>query len=220
MDDQYFQKFTNSGQATPSDGLNEIKGKTLLIDSDIHYLCNLEKPMIANYVPEMIRYDNEGKKVIGFGLDSTGYDCRIGNVLKIFDYLNLISEGGGYIDPLNFDERCYRTVVSDEYFILPPNSYAVGPTIEYFNIPNFITPVCLGKSSYARSGIIVNPTLFKPGWSGQAVIEISNSTPCPVKIYANQGIASILFFASDPVDKNYKDRGGRYDGQTGMQDPL
>lgn len=212
MNDEYFQNVKTLNKATVSG---------LLVDRDIIVLSTTSNklPLIENFIGESVRHDAFGNPIIGYGLDSSGYDCRLGSKLKIFDNIKLLAQDTGIIDPLKFSESSYTEVSSNDYFIIPPNSYALGSTIEYFNVPSNITPVCLGKSSYARSGIIINPTLFKPGWSGNAVIEISNATPCPIKVYANQGIASIIFLSHNEPVEDYQARGGRYTGQTGIQDP-
>lgn len=206
--------------------LGNMKG--LLSDQEIDYFCKpsedlealiklniLKAPMIENYIDHSVRPKEGEKKFISYGLGPSSYDVRIGNKLKIFTNMRTLC-----IDPLNFDDDCYDVVESDTFFIIPAGSYALAVTKEKFNIPDFITPICFGKSTYARSGIIINPTEFSPGWSGEAVIEISNATPSPVMIYANQGIATINFFHNNRCSKNYDVLGGKYQNQTGIQNPI
>nr|WP_144106918.1 dCTP deaminase [Paraburkholderia sp. BCC1886] len=146
--------------------------------------------------------------VISYGTSSYGYDVRCANEFKIFTNVN-----STVIDPKNFDDKCFVDFKGDAC-IIPPNSFALARTVERFKIPRNVLTVCLGKSTYARCGIIVNVTPFEPEWEGYVTLEFSNTTPLPAKIYANEGVAQILFFQSDePCEVSYKDRGGKYMGQ-------
>jgi dCTP deaminase len=147
-------------------------------------------------------------KIVSYGLSSYGYDVRCADEFKVFT--NTFS---CLVDPKNFDERSFVSVKAD-HCIIPPNSFALARTVERFKIPRDVLTVCLGKSTYARCGIIVNVTPFEPEWEGYVTLEFSNTTPLPAKIYANEGVAQVLFFQSDEVcDVSYKDRGGKYMNQ-------
>jgi len=152
--------------------------------------------------------------VISYGVSSYGYDVRVGDEFKVFtNVYNTL------VDPKNFDSKSFVDITG-EVCIIPPNSFALASTIEYFRIPRDVLTVCLGKSTYARCGIIVNVTPFEPEWEGHVTIEISNTTPLPAKIYANEGIAQVLFFQSDePCAKSYKDKKGKYQAQRGVTLP-
>jgi dCTP deaminase len=143
--------------------------------------------------------------VISYGLSSYGYDIRVADEFKVFTNIN-----NTVIDPKAFDPRSFVDIKAP-VCIVPPNSFALARTIEYFRIPRSVLTVCLGKSTYARCGIIVNVTPFEPEWEGTATLEISNTTPLPAKIYANEGIAQVLFFESDEVcERSYGDKQGKY----------
>jgi dCTP deaminase len=151
------------------------------------------------------------QKILSYGTSSFGYDVTLSNEFRIFTNIN-----SSIIDPLNFDEKCLVEFKGD-VCIIPPNSYILGVTREYFKIPRDVMVVCVGKSTYARCGAIVNVTPIEPGFSGHVVIEISNATNLPMKIYANQGVAQFLFFQSDEeCETSYADKGGKYQNQTGM----
>ena len=168
-----------------------------------------EKGMIKPFVNRHIR---KGK--ISFGLSSYGYDARVSNEFKIFTNVN-----SGIVDPKVFKKESFVTKIGKEC-IIPPNSFALARTMEYFKIPDDILVICLGKSTYARCGIIVNVTPLEPGWEGHVTLEFSNTTPLPAKIYANEGVAQMLFLESDEeCEISYKDRGGKYQGQTGVTLP-
>ena len=168
-----------------------------------------EHKMIEPFVEDQVR---EG--VISYGVSSYGYDVRVGDEFKVFTNVY-----GSVIDPKSFDPRSFVDMKAD-VCIIPPNSFALASTIEYFRIPRDILTVCLGKSTYARCGIIVNVTPFEPEWEGHVTIEISNTTPLPAKIYANEGIAQVLFFQSDePCARSYKDKKGKYQAQRGVTLP-
>ncbi len=149
--------------------------------------------------------------VISYGLSSYGYDLRVADEFKIFTNIN-----STFIDPKQFDERSFVTVQS-ACAIIPPNSFALARSVEYFKIPRDVLTICVGKSTYARCGIIVNVTPFEPEWEGFVTLEISNTTPLPAKIYANEGLCQILFFQSDePCETSYADRKGKYQAQKGI----
>jgi dCTP deaminase len=149
--------------------------------------------------------------VISYGVSSYGYDLRVADEFKIFTNVN-----STVIDPKNFDERSFVSVNAD-VAIVPPNSFALARSVEYFKIPRDVLTICVGKSTYARCGIIVNVTPFEPEWEGFVTLEISNTTPLPAKIYANEGLCQILFFQSDEVcETSYKDRKGKYQSQKGI----
>lgn len=164
----------------------------------------LEQKMIEPFVENQVR---EG--VISYGLSSYGYDIRVANEFKIFT--NVYS---ATVDPKNFDPRSMVDFKGD-VCVIPPNSFALARTIEYFRIPRSILTICVGKSTYARCGIIVNVTPFEPEWEGYVTLEISNTTPLPAKIYSNEGIAQVLFFDGDEVcETSYADRKGKYQKQS------
>ena len=159
--------------------------------------------MIEPFVESQVRDD-----VVSFGLSSYGYDIRVADEFKVFTNIN-----STVIDPKAFDPRSFVDLQAD-VCIVPPTSFALARTVEYFRIPRNVLTVCLGKSTYARCGIIVNVTPFEPEWEGTATLEISNTTPLPAKIYANEGIAQVLFFESDEAcDVSYKDKQGKYQAQ-------
>ena len=169
----------------------------------------LEHRMIEPFVDEQVR-----SGVISYGVSSYGYDVRVGDDFKVFtNVFNTV------VDPKNFDPKSFVDIKAD-VCIIPPNSFALASTIEYFRVPRDILTICLGKSTYARCGIIVNVTPFEPEWEGTATLEISNTTPIPAKIYANEGIAQVLFFQSDEVcARSYKDKKGKYQAQRGVTLP-
>ena len=154
------------------------------------------------------------KRQISYGVSSYGYDIRVSNEFKVFtDVYNTV------VDPKSFDEKSFVTIIDDEC-IIPPNSFALARTVEYFRIPRSTVTVCVGKSTYARCGIIVNVTPFEPEWEGHVTLEISNTTPLPARIYANEGIAQVLFFEGDEeCDISYADKKGKYQNQTGITLP-
>ena len=169
----------------------------------------LEHGMIEPFVDSQVRAG-----VVSYGLSSYGYDVRVGRAFKIFTNVY-----GAVIDPKTFDPTAFVDLKAD-VCIVPPNSFALARTVEYFKIPRNVITLCLGKSTYARCGIIVNVTPFEPEWEGHVTIEISNTTPLPAKIYANEGIAQVLFFQSDePCARSYKDKKGKYQAQRGVTLP-
>ncbi|MFQ5752076.1 MAG: dCTP deaminase [bacterium] len=169
----------------------------------------LENDMINPFVENQVR-----ESVISYGLSSYGYDVRIAAEFKIFTNLN-----STIVDPKNFDPKSFVNFQGD-VCIIPPNSFALGRTIEYFKIPKNTMTICVGKSTYARCGIITNVTPLEPGWEGHVTLEVSNTTPLPAKIYAGEGIAQILFFESDePCLTSYADKQGKYQSQIGVTLP-
>jgi len=168
-----------------------------------------EHRMIEPFCEKQVR---EG--VVSYGLSSYGYDIRIADEFKIFTNIN-----SSIVDPKNFDPKSFVDVRGD-ICIIPPNSFVLARTIEYFRIPRNVITVCVGKSTYARCGIIVNVTPFEPEWEGIVTLEVSNTTPLPAKIYANEGIAQVLFFESDePCETSYADKKGKYQAQTTLTLP-
>src|SRR5581483_5327030 len=152
--------------------------------------------------------------VISYGLSSYGYDLRVADEFKIFTNVN-----STIVDPKQFDARSF-VEFRGPICIIPPNSFALARSVEYFRIPRDVLTICLGKSTYARCGIIVNVTPFEPEWEGHVTLEISNTTPLPAKIYANEGLAQVVFLrTSTPCDVSYADRKGRYQAQTGITLP-
>lgn len=169
--------------------------------------------MIEPFATNQVRQTDSGR-VISYGVSSYGYDVRCANEFKVFTNIN-----SAVVDPKNFDESSFVSIDSD-VCIIPPNSFALARTVEYFRIPRNVLTICLGKSTYARCGIIVNVTPLEPEWEGHVTLEFSNTTPLPAKIYANEGVAQMLFLESDEVcDVSYKDRNGKYQGQTGVTLP-
>jgi len=173
----------------------------------------LEHGMIEPFEAGQVRTDG-GRRLISYGTSSYGYDVRCSNQFKVFTNINSAT-----VDPKNFDEDSFVDVVGD-VCVIPPNSFALASTVEYFRIPRNVLTICLGKSTYARCGIIVNVTPLEPEWEGHVTLEFSNTTTLPAKIYANEGVAQMLFFESDEVcEVSYRDRGGKYQGQTGVTLP-
>lgn len=172
-----------------------------------------EHDMINPFESGQVR-QADGQKIVSYGTSSYGYDVRCGREFKIFTNIN-----SSVIDPKNFCEKSFVDVESD-VCIIPPNSFVLARTVEYFKIPRNVLVVCLGKSTYARCGIIVNVTPLEPEWEGHVTLEFSNTTNLPAKIYAGEGVAQMLFFESDEVcETSYADRGGKYQGQTGVTLP-
>lgn len=169
--------------------------------------------MIEPFAATQVRKQAE-ESIISYGTSSYGYDVRCSNEFKIFTNIN-----SAIVDPKNFDESSFVDVVQD-ICIIPPNSFALARTVEYFRIPRDVLVVCLGKSTYARCGIIVNVTPLEPEWEGHVTLEFSNTTPLPAKIYANEGVAQVLFLGADEVcETSYAERNGKYQGQRGVTLP-
>lgn len=172
-----------------------------------------ENGMIEPFEAGQVREGNGGR-IISYGTSSYGYDVRCSAEFKVFTNINSAT-----VDPKAFDADSFVDVTSD-VCVIPPNSFALARTIEYFRIPRNVLTICVGKSTYARCGIIVNVTPLEPEWEGHVTLEFSNTTTLPAKIYANEGVAQMLFFESDEVcETSYKDRGGKYQGQTGVTLP-
>jgi dCTP deaminase len=172
-----------------------------------------QKGLIEPYVAHQVRESEQGR-VISYGTSSYGYDVRCSDEFKIFTNIN-----SAIVDPKDFDAESFVDVKSD-VCIIPPNSFALARTVEYFRIPRDVLTICLGKSTYARCGIIVNVTPLEPEWEGHVTLEFSNTSPLPAKIYANEGVAQMLFFGADEVcEVSYGDRGGKYQGQRGVTLP-
>jgi dCTP deaminase len=169
--------------------------------------------MIEPFEPGQVR-ENGGNRIVSYGTSSYGYDVRCSDEFKIFTNINSVT-----VDPKAFDESSFVNFQGDSC-VIPPNSFALARTVEYFRIPRTILTICLGKSTYARCGIIVNVTPLEPEWEGHVTLEFSNTTSLPARIYANEGVAQMLFMESDePCETSYKDRGGKYQGQTGVTLP-
>ena len=170
--------------------------------------------MIEPFEAGQVRVDKNNERIVSYGTSSYGYDVRCASEFKIFTNIN-----HAIVDPKAFDTNSFVDLQSDTC-IIPPNSFALARTIEYFRIPRNVLTVCLGKSTYARCGIIVNVTPLEPEWEGHVTLEFSNTTPLPAKIYANEGVAQMLFFESDEIcETSYADRGGKYQGQKGVTLP-
>jgi len=169
--------------------------------------------MIEPFEAGQVR-DKDGERLISYGTSSYGYDVRCSREFKVFTNINSAT-----VDPKVFDSASFVDVESD-VCVIPPNSFALARTVEYFRIPRNVLTICLGKSTYARCGIIVNVTPLEPEWEGHVTLEFSNTTTLPAKIYANEGVAQMLFVESDEVcETSYADRGGKYQGQTGVTLP-
>jgi dCTP deaminase len=176
-----------------------------------------EHKMIEPFVDSQVRRsDPQGRQVISYGVSSYGYDMRVAPEFKIFT--NVLS---AIVDPKAFDQRSFVPFEGD-VCIVPPNSFALARSVEYFRIPREVLTICVGKSTYARCGIITNVTPFEPEWEGHVTLEISNTTPLPARIYANEGICQVLFFEADADDiceTSYADKAGKYQRQTGVTLP-
>jgi dCTP deaminase len=156
----------------------------------------------------------DGRRIVSYGTSSYGYDIRCSTEFKIFTNIN-----STIVDPKSFDEKNFVDFRGD-VCIIPPNSFALARTVEFFRIPRNVLTICLGKSTYARCGIIVNVTPLEPEWEGHVTLEFSNTTPLPARIYANEGVAQVIFLESDELcETSYRDRGGKYQGQQGVTLP-
>uniref|UniRef100_E6QRW0 Deoxycytidine triphosphate deaminase (DCTP deaminase) n=1 Tax=mine drainage metagenome TaxID=410659 RepID=E6QRW0_9ZZZZ len=174
----------------------------------------VEQGMISPFEPNQVREVN-GQRIVSYGTSSYGYDIRCADEFKLFTNIN-----STIVDPKNFDSNSFVDVRGDSC-IIPPNSFALARTVEYFRIPRNVLTICLGKSTYARCGIIVNVTPFEPEWEGYVTLEFSNTTPLPARIYAHEGVAQVVFFESDEeCETSYRDRGGKYQGQSGVTLPT
>ncbi|MEC7864704.1 MAG: dCTP deaminase [Pseudomonadota bacterium] len=184
-----------------------IKSDKWIKEMAMHH--NMIKPFQEDQVKT-----NNGGKIVSYGTSSYGYDVRCADEFKVFTNIN-----STMVDPKNFDDKSFIDIKSDVCTI-PPNSFALARTVEYFKIPRQVLTLCLGKSTYARCGIIVNVTPLEPEWEGHVTLEFSNTTSLPAKIYANEGVAQFIFLESDEVcETSYKDRAGKYQGQKGVTLP-
>lgn len=191
----------------------EFKARLLSYSHPSPVRAPVEEDLRRNYDAYLGTF-NADNKLISYGTSSYGYDVRCADEFKIFTNIN-----SSVIDPKNFDPDCFVDFKGD-VCIIPPNSFVLARTVEYFRIPRNVLTVCLGKSTYARCGIIVNVTPLEPEWEGHVTLEFSNTTNLPAKIYANEGVAQMLFFESDEeCETSYADRGGKYMGQTGVVVP-
>lgn len=168
---------------------------------------SLEERMVEPFSPGLVRKVND-QKIISYGLSSYGYDIRLADEFKVFTNVN-----SALVDPKNFDENAF-VHKKGPTCIIPPNSFLLGYSVEKIRTPNDVLIVCIGKSSYARCGLIVNTTPMEPGWEGHITLEISNTTPLPARVYANEGVAQLLFFQGDErCETTYADRNGKYQNQ-------
>jgi dCTP deaminase len=183
------------------------------IKSDRWIIEQAKEGMIEPFSETQVRYE-KGEKIVSYGVSSYGYDVRCANEFKVFTNIN-----SAIVDPKAFDASSFVDITSDVCMI-PPNSFALARTVEYFRIPRNVLTLCVGKSTYARCGIIVNVTPLEPEWEGHVTLEFSNTTPLPAKIYANEGVAQMLFLESDAACQvSYADRIGKYQGQKGVTLP-
>jgi dCTP deaminase len=194
--------------------MRKVSDSMILNDMQIKMQMKL-KHIITPFIDRQVR-EKDGKRVISYGLSSYGYDIRLGNEFKLFRYP--VDTIGVVVDPKNMEPEILEdcTVGDNKPVIIPPNAFALGRSVEKFKMPRDITGICLGKSTYARCGIIVNITPLEAGWEGILTIEISNTTPLPAAVYAGEGIAQVLFFRGEPCLTSYADRGGKYQGQEGI----
>jgi len=182
-------------------------------DRWIRRMAQKEK-MIEPFSPTQVRASESGQSIISYGISSYGYDLRVSNEFKVFT--NVFNT---MVDPKAFDAKSFIDIETD-ICIVPPNSFALARSVEYFRIPRDVITICLGKSTYARCGIIVNVTPLEPEWEGHVTLEISNTTPLPARIYANEGLAQVLFIGGDEVcETSYADRAGKYMHQRGITIP-
>jgi len=169
--------------------------------------------MIEPFEPGQVK-ESDGRRIVSYGTSSYGYDIRCSEEFKIFTNIN-----STIVDPKEFDAKSFVDF-KGPVCIIPPNSFALARTVEFFRIPRNVLTICLGKSTYARCGIIVNVTPLEPEWEGHVTLEFSNTTPLPARIYANEGVAQVIFIESDEVcETSYRDRGGKYQGQKGVTLP-
>lgn len=171
------------------------------------------KPMITPFSNKSVKEDEEGNRIISYGLSSYGYDIRLSNEFRLFSRPN----DGRVIDPKNSNHDEFSEAITADEITIPPGGLLLGRSVESFSIPRDVLVVCLGKSTYARVGALVNVTPLEPEWEGELVIEITNGTNLPLKVYANEGIAQLIFHVGDQeCEVSYKDRGGKYQGQSGV----
>jgi len=205
------------GEASqPQSIATPTEGKPIVSIKPDHWIRRMaeNEGMIDPFEPGQVRLSENGDRQISYGTSSYGYDVRCAGEFKIFTNIN-----SAVVDPKRFDANSFVDFTGD-VCIIPPNSFALARTVEYFRIPRTVLTICLGKSTYARCGIIVNVTPLEPEWEGHVTLEFSNTTPLPAKIYANEGVAQFLFFESDEVcEMSYADRAGKYQGQKGVTLP-
>jgi len=198
------------------DEINGVRHRRIAIDAVYAEAVSKDEfsPMITPFIDGNIR-EVDGTKVISYGLSSMGYDVRLAKGLKVFTDVHSV-----VIDPKGLDPKSFVDM-DDDVVVIPPNGFALGHTVETFNIPRDVVLVCLGKSTYARAGVNINITPIEPGFKGQVVIEIANLTNSPVKIYTGEGISQFLFYQSDEnCQTSYADKNGKYQNQKGIQLPL
>lgn len=187
---------------------------SILSDREIRHRVQIGR-MIDPFVDHQVRERPDGGPAISYGLSSYGYDLRVADEFKIFT--NVFHT---VVDPKDFDPQSFVDVRA-ESCVVPPNSFALARSVEYFRIPRDVVTICLGKSTYARCGIIVNVTPLEPEWEGHVTLEISNTTPLPARIHAHEGLAQVIFLrATQPCEKSYAERRGRYQGQQGITLPC
>lgn len=171
------------------------------------------KPMIAPFSNQSVKEDENGNRIISYGLSSYGYDIRLANEFRLFSRPN----DGRVIDPKSSHHDDFSESITGDHVVIPPGGLLIGRSMESFSIPRDIMVICVGKSTYARVGALVNITPLEPEWEGVLVIEVTNGTNLPLKIYANEGIAQLIFYVGDrECEVSYKDRGGKYQGQRGV----
>lgn len=181
-----------------------------MILSDREIAVEAVHGMIDPFCYEQVKWRTSVDKVISYGLSSFGYDIRLASEFKVFTNLHTV-----IVDPKNFDEKAFVSV-EREHVLIPPNSFVLGRSFEHIIMPPDVIAICIGKSTYARCGIVVNVTPLEPGWAGYITIEISNTTPLPAKVYAGEGIAQLLFFRGSQPQVTYASRGGKYQDQKGI----
>ncbi len=185
-----------------------------MIQPDIWIVQQAREGMITPFEAEAVR-SVDGRPVLSYGPSSYGYDVRCADEFKVFTNAHSV-----IVDPKAFDPRSFVDVSGDGYCVIPPNSFALARTVERFKIPRDVLVICVGKSSYARVGIVVNVTPLEPEWEGHVTLEFSNTTPLPARIHANEGVAQMLFFLADrPCRTSYADRAGKYQSQSGITLP-
>lgn len=184
-----------------------------MILNDVQIKQLAERGMITPFESTQVS-KNSTERVISYGLSSFGYDIRAQDTWRVFTNIN-----STVIDPKNFYDSTFVEKSGDGQCVIPPNSFALGVSVETFKIPRDVLAVCLGKSTYARTGIIVNVTPLEPEWEGQITLEFSNTTSLPAIVYANEGVAQLLFFKGEPCSVSYADRSGKYQGQQGVTLP-
>ena len=187
-----------------------IKDKSNSILNDIQIIELGEKGMITPFVSESINVNEQGEKILSYGVSSFGYDIRLGNEFSEFE------KSKTPLDVKDQDTLEKDLYISNDYWIIPPNDMVLAKSVEIFDIPRDIQVICLGKSTYARVGLVVNVTPLEAGWTGQLVLELSNTTKRPIKVYVNEGCAQLLFLKGNECKTSYADRKGKYQNQSGI----